>query len=98
MHACKEPRVCALTSTLPAGCLWLATVTPSHMSSMMYLSGSPGRVRCEGGGPPPTPLPLVRGGRCGGHILGGVWGGSHALFSSMSSRSQSLLEAERGQA
>ena len=95
--------VCALTSTLPAGCRWLATVTPSHMSSMMYLSGSPGRARCESwGGDPLHPPHRPQSSRAGEADVrahpGGVWGGSHALFSSMSSRSQSLLEGERGQA
>lgn len=87
----------ALTSTLPAGCRWLATVTPSHMSSMMYLSGSPGRgkfsVKKKVGDPPYPPG--------AGEALGGVPGwfwGAHALLSSMSSRWQSLVEAERGQA
>lgn len=94
VHACKEPRVCALTSTLPAGCRWLATVTPSHMSSMMYLSGSPGRVRCEGGGP--TPLPLVRGGRCGGHILGGGFGGGLTHFSARCRAARSRFWRRRG--
>lgn len=107
VHMCKElcvcVCVCALTSTLPAGCRWLATVTPSHMSSMMYLSGSPGRARCESwGGDPLHPPHRPQSSRAGEADMrahpGGVWGGSHALFSSMSSRSQSLLEGERGQA
>lgn len=56
----------------------------------------PRKTQREKGGEPPPP----EAGEAGGGATGWFWGarGAHALFSSMSSLWQSLVEAERGQA